>query len=156
MYTPVRIATTAWLSLVGIVAATMFAQGGATQPPRSPGTQADVTAHIVASAQAVLTTLDEAGRAKVQFPVDAAQRTNWSNLPSPMFQRNGLRMGDLTSAQRASVMALLAVALSRDGYRKVGDIMRGDEVLRTTQQSGGGRGAPNDGGGRARGRGMPA
>jgi hypothetical protein len=41
-------------------------------------------------------------------------------------------------------MSLLSVALSRDGYRKVVEIMRGDEVLRT---GGGGRG----GGGRGRG-----
>jgi hypothetical protein len=41
-------------------------------------------------------------------------------------------------------MALLQVALSRDGFRKVGDIMRGDEVLR---QNGGGRGGGRAGGG---------
>src|SRR4029077_6805748 len=35
---------------------------------------------------------------------------------------------------------LLTVALSRDGYRKVTDIMRGDEVLRTGQSGGGGGG----------------
>jgi hypothetical protein len=64
-----------------------------------------------------------------------------------MFQRTGVRMGDLTSTQRAAVMTLLSAALSRDGYRKVVDIMRGDEVLRTGQSStGAGRG-----GGRGRG-----
>jgi hypothetical protein len=61
-----------------------------------------------------------------------------------MFQRKGARLGDLTPPQRAAVMSLLSVALSRDGYRKVVEIMRGDEVLRT---GGGGRG----GGGRGRG-----
>jgi len=56
-------------------------------------------------------------------------------------------MGDLTPPQRAAVMNLLSVALSRDGLRKVNEIMRGDEVLRET---GGGRGprggAPGGGG----------
>jgi len=51
-----------------------------------------------------------------------------------------LRIGDLTSAQRASVMSLLTAALSRDGYRKVTDIMRGDEVLRSGGRGGAGRG----------------
>ena len=50
-------------------------------------------------------------------------------LSAAMFQREGLRLGDLTPAQRAAVMTLLSTALSRDGYRKVTDIMRGDEVL---------------------------
>ena len=128
--------------LFGMIAATMLAQRAATPP--APAAQADVTARIVASARAVLSTLDDAGRAKVQFPFDGPQRTRWSNLPSPMFQRTGLRMGDLTSTQRAAVMSLLSVALSRDGYRKVVDIMRGDEVLRTR---GGGRGRGGPGGG---------
>ena len=87
-----------------------------------------------------MTTLDDAGRAKVQFPFEGPQKTRWSNLPSPMFQREGLRLGDLTPAQRTAVMTLLSTALSKDGYRKVVDIMRGDEVLRTGQGGGGGRG----------------
>jgi hypothetical protein len=98
-----------------------------------------------------VTTLDEAGRAKVQFPFDGPQKTRWSNLPSPMFQRTGVRMGDLTAMQRAAVMTLLSAALSQDGHRKVVDIMRGDKVLRTGQSStDAGRG-----GGRGRGRDMP-
>jgi Protein of unknown function (DUF3500) len=139
MHSPLRIALIASLGLSGAVATTALAQRGTAPRASSTATQADVTARIVTAAQAVLTTLDDRGRAKVQFPFDGPQKTRWSNLPSPMFQRNGLRLAELTPAQRASVMALLAVALSRDGYRKVGDIMRGDEVLKT-QQSGGARG----------------
>jgi hypothetical protein len=100
---------------------------------------ADTTARLVAAAQALLTTLDDAAKAKVQFPFnDDAQRKRWSNLPSPMFGRQGLRLADLTAAQKSAVMNLLTVALSRDGYRKVTEIMKGDEVLRTGQGSGGG------------------
>ena len=67
----------------------------------------------------------------MQFPFEGPQKTRWSNLPSGIFQRQGLRLGDLSPAQHAAVMNLLTVALSRDGYRKVTEIMRGDEVLRT-------------------------
>jgi hypothetical protein len=142
-----RIASIAVIGVLAILAATMGAQRGA--PANG---QADVTARIVAAAQGVLTALDDSSRAKVQFPFDSPQKTNWSNLPSPMFQRNGLRLADVTTTQRAAVMTLLSVALSRDGYRKVIDIMRGDEVLRTTQSSAnGGRG-----GGRGPGGGGPA
>ena len=150
MTSPQRRASIASIGVLVTVAATGLAQRSAT-----PNTQADVTARIVAAAQVVVTTLDEAGRAKVQFPFDGPQKTRWSNLPSPMFQRTGARMGDLTSTQRAAVMTLLSTALSRDGYRKVVDIMRGDEVLRTGRSStdagrgggrGGGRGMPGGGG----------
>ena len=108
---------------------------------------AETTARIVAAAQAVLTSLDAAGRGTVQFPFAGPQTTRWSNLPSPMFERRGLRLADLTAPQRAAVMNLLTTALSRDGYQKVLNIMEGDEVLR---QGGGGRG-----GGRGVGRGGP-
>jgi uncharacterized protein DUF3500 len=128
-----------------LLVAAMFAQRGAA-PSNTP---ADTTTRIVSAAQAVLKTLDDAGRAKVQFPTDSAQKAHWSNLPGPMFQRNGLRLGDLTPPQRKAVMDLLSVALSRNGYQKVLEIMRGDEVLRT---GGGGRGrgrGPGGGGGPA-------
>ena len=147
MRTAVRIASILSVGLFVAVAARGLAQRGAT----SAGTPSEATARIVASAQTLLATLDEAGRAKVQFPFEGPQKTRWSNLPSPMFQREGLRLGDLTPAQRAAVMGLLSTALSRDGYRKVTDIMRGDEVLRKTQAEGGGRGAPAGGRGPGRG-----
>jgi hypothetical protein len=153
-----RIASIASVGIVVVVAVSAMTQRGATPAP-ARGSDVDITARIVQAAQAVLATLDEAGRAKVQFPFEGPQKARWSNLPSPMFQRTGLRMGDLTAPQRAAVMSMLSVALSRDGYRKVVDIMRGDEVLRKTQ-GGGGRGAPTGGGapaggGRAGGRGGP-
>jgi hypothetical protein len=61
-----------------------------------------------------------------------------------MFKREGIRLADLTPAQRAAVTTLLTAALSADGYRKVTEIMHGDEVLRTGQ---GGRGGGRAGGG---------
>src|SRR5579859_3053573 len=111
------------------------------------------TARIVAAAQTLVNSLDEAGRAKVQFRWDDnEQRKRWSNLPSPLVERRGIRMGDLTDAQRANVMALLKEALSADGYRKVNEIMSGDEVLRVNGDGRGGRGR----GGRGPGGGGPA
>jgi hypothetical protein len=133
------------------VAATVAAQRS-TAPMRTGASIAssDATTRIVASAQAVLNALDEAGRAKIQYSFDNnAQKTRWSNLPSPMFQRTGLRLADVTPAQRTAVMTLLSVALSRDGYRKVQEIMNGDEVLRQTGSGPPGlpRGAPPNPGG---------
>jgi hypothetical protein len=87
----------------------------------------------------VLASLDAAGRAKAQFSFSGPQRTRWSNLPGPMFERQGLRLGDLTPAQRGAVTTLLATALSAEGARKVAAIMAGDEMLR------GGRGGRGGG-----------
>jgi len=141
----IRIAPAAAVALFFAVTVSGSAQRSAT-PPARVESQADVTRRIVTAANAVLATLDDAGRAKVQFPFEGPQKTKWSNLPSGIYQRDGLRMGDLAEPQRASVMALLSVALSRDGLRKVNDIIRGDEVLRQTQ---GGRGGGRAGGGAA-------
>src|SRR4051812_198845 len=101
------------------IASTLLAQRSAAPTP------ADTTARIVAAAQAVLATLDMSGRAKVQFPFDGPQKTRWSNLPTGIYERRGLRMGDLTAVQKTAVMNLLTTALSKDGYEKVLEIMRG-------------------------------
>ena len=129
------------------VAVSVPAQRGAAPSPSQAST--DATSRIVAAAQKVLSTLDDAGRAKVQFPLDGEQRARWSNLPSGIFTRQGLRLGDLTPVQRTAAMSLLETAFSASGYRKVTEIMRGDDMLR----DGGGRGGPRGGGGARGGRG---
>ena len=89
------------------------------------------TGQIAAAAEKFLATLDDAQRGKVVFDFkDDAQRKRWSNLPSPMFQRQGLRMGDLTQTQRDAAMAVLSAALSPAGYEKVLQIVQADEILK--------------------------
>jgi hypothetical protein len=108
-----------------------FAQG-------NPATS-KATGEIVAAANKFLASLEEAQRSKVVFDFkDDEQRRRWSNLPTPMFKRAGLRMGDLKKPQRDAVLGLLAAALSPQGYEKVLQIVEGDEVLRKGD-SGGGR-----------------
>jgi hypothetical protein len=133
------IGTVACLGVFVAVAASVAAPPRPSPP--APTADADATTRIVASAQAFLATLDEVGRTKVQFPFGSPQKARWSNLPTGIFKREGLRLGDLTQAQRAAAMALLSTALSQDGYRKVVEIMRGDETLR------GAPGGPPRGGG---------
>jgi hypothetical protein len=135
MRSPFRIASIACLVGLALVSAQ-------SQTSRTLHAQASVTAQIVSAAHAVARSLDDAGRAKVQFAFDGPQKTRWSNLPSPMVQREGIRLADVTPAQKSAVMALLSVALSKDGYRKVTEIMHGDEVLRQGGQGGGGGGGP--------------
>jgi hypothetical protein len=98
-----------------------------------------VPAKIVAAGNAFLTSLDEGQRQKVLFDFnDAAQRVKWSNLPTTMVPRAGLKMGDLSGPQKKAAMDLLAAALSKRGYEKVLAIVEGDEVLKTSSPGRGG------------------
>jgi len=98
-----------------------------------------VASKIVASANSFLNSLDDGQRSKVLFEFnDAAQRTKWSNLPTTMVPRAGLKMGDLSGPQRKAAMDLLAATLSKRGYEKVLAIVEGDEALKIAS---GGRGA---------------
>lgn len=127
--THTRLAIT--VAVVATLAVTLPAQRA------TPTNQADATARIVKAAEDVISAVDGPARAMLVFPFDSQQRTNWSNLPSGIYKRNSLRLADLSAPQRAAVMTLLSTALSADGYRKVVDVMHGDEVLK---RAGGGRG----------------
>ena len=61
---------------------------------------------------------------------DGQQRARWSNLPTGFVPRGGVALKDMTPAQRAAAMNLVATALSKKGYEKVLQIMEGDEVLK--------------------------
>jgi hypothetical protein len=109
---------------------------GATAPLSPPGSQA--ASEAVAAVNALVTALRPEQRAKLSLPFDSAQRARWSNLPTGIFERRGVRLGDLSEPELAAVHALLRTVLSEEGHRKVVEIMAGDEVLRTTGTGGGG------------------
>lgn len=93
--------------------------------------QGRTTAEIATVTKEFLAKLDEAQRGRVVFDFkDEAQRKRWSNLPTSMFKRAGLRMGELSPEQREAALAVLAAALSQQGYEKVLQIVEGDEVLK--------------------------
>jgi hypothetical protein len=95
----------------------------------------DAERRVVSAAEAFLATLDPAQRTKANPALNAKTRTVWSNLPTGIAmqvgatERNGLKLGDMTPAQEKAALALLAAALSADGYRKVMNIVDADEVL---------------------------
>jgi uncharacterized protein DUF3500 len=128
---------------LGVLVALGFVQRAA--PPATTA----VTPKVVAAANAFLATLSDADRAKVTFDFNSTQKSaGWSNLPSGIFQRNGLRLADLTPPQREAALAIVAAALSKSGYQKVTEIMNGDEVLKNQGggRTGGRPGAPGGGG----------
>jgi hypothetical protein len=89
------------------------------------------TARIVGAANAFLEALDAKQRGTVLFAFgDDEQRARWSNLPTRMSPRGGLALGELSAAQRAAAMALVASALSARGFEKIEEIVASDEVLK--------------------------
>jgi hypothetical protein len=133
--------------MLALVVPLAFGLAQRASPPRPAN--AGATAKVVAAANAFLATLSDTERVKATFEFASAQRTGWSNLPTGIFQRNGLRFGDITSRQREAALALVTAALSQSGYRKVTDIMNGDEVLKN--RGGGRTGGRPGGGGTGRG-----
>jgi hypothetical protein len=100
-------------------------------PALSSYSQSSQMTGETAAAKKFLAALDDAQRGKVVYDFkDEEQRKRWSNLPTTMVKRGGLRMGDLTKPQRDAAMAVLAAALSPQGYEKVTQIVEGDEMLK--------------------------
>lgn len=100
---------------------------------------AEDASRTAAAAKSLLATLNADQAAKVQFEFkDEAQKKRWSNLPTGIVKRAGLRMGDLSQAQKDAVWGVLKAALSSSGYEKVRHIVEADQVL-SKGDGGGGR-----------------
>jgi hypothetical protein len=129
------------LGTILLVGLSLYASRVAVRPeaaPARPGQaggaargDATGTAKAVAAANAFLEKLDAAQRDKALLEYDSGKKPKWSNLPVTMVPRNGLRLGELTRAQRAAALDLLAAVLSKEGYQKVIDIMDADDKLVT-------------------------
>lgn len=90
----------------------------------------DQSNQVVAAAKALVDVLNEDEKSKWLFKFnDEAQRLRWSNLPTGIFERKGLRMGDLKPEQRDAVMAVLKATLSASGYQQILDNVAAEETL---------------------------
>jgi hypothetical protein len=139
--------TAAVLALAPI-AATASIDGTPTRPAQaqSADTGAEArTAQIVAHAKGFLSSLTDGQRKSAMFAFnDAAQRVRWSNFPQGIFQRVGLRYGDMTPDRRARLNTLLEAVLSPYGMQMVRDQMGADDQLKANPGQGGGPGFGSD------------
>ncbi len=79
---------------------------------------------------AFLATLDEAQRSVVMASLDDnATRTGWSNLPVGMAPRSGMAVADMSVEQRLAMHAMMAAAMSSQGYLEATTIMWHEDVL---------------------------
>lgn len=117
------------------VVATVVLSAFNTMPAGRAQPVTDGGGRIVAAANAYLATLDSAQREKARLELNARTRTVWSNLPTGIAmqvgatERNGLKLGAMTPVQEKAALALVAAALSRDGYQKVMAIVDADQLL---------------------------
>ncbi|MEU9368438.1 DUF3500 domain-containing protein [Streptomyces avermitilis] len=88
------------------------------------------TAQVVAAADAFLATLSAEQKDAVLYDFDdAAKKTGWSNFPTPVVARNGLKFGDLTDEQEAAALKVMEAALSKKGYEELVEIRKADDYL---------------------------
>src|SRR5258707_2065529 len=80
-----------------------------------------------------LASIGEAARKAVSFPLEADQRTSWSNLPVALVPRVGVNIGALGVDSRRRLHDLLRASTSSQGYHKIAAIMRHDDILRATE-----------------------
>ena len=92
-------------------------------PPSSAAQMKKSAAALIASLSA-----EEVEKAMAAL-TDEEARTAWSNLPAAIFEREGLRVGDLTENQRRLLHDLLRASTSSQGYMKVTGIMWLEDVL---------------------------
>jgi len=95
--------------------------------------ETDSAARMRDAATAFLASLFPAARTAVSFPLEAPQRTAWSNLPVALVPRVGINVGALGIESRRRLHDLLRASTSSQGYHKIAAIMRHDDVLRAEE-----------------------
>ena len=82
--------------------------------PARPGEEAPVAA-MVAAAEDLLSALDDEGRTRITFDVDAVEWQTWANPEFLQFD-TGLRLDGQSQAVRERALALMRASLSPEGY----------------------------------------
>ena len=117
-----------------IVCAALSGAPSLAQPPPAPLPAAATSAEqMTEAARALLATLSDAQRKAALLPLDAEERSHWSNVPYQAHHRPGLRLGDLDREALLRVHDLLRASLSSQGYQKVAGIIRLDDINRAQQ-----------------------
>lgn len=80
-------------------------------------------ASIVDATTSLLSQLNPAQLALVQYHIDSPEWRSWSN-PEFLLSSKGIRLDELTPSVRASVLAVLEATLSPEGYAKAVGAMR--------------------------------
>lgn len=90
----------------------------------------------VQAAKAFMATLSENEKDHLIFDLSDDERTEtWGNLPTGIFNRVGLRLGDLNPLQQNLIFHFLASSLQENGYKRVADAMAAEAFLSTDKNA---------------------
>lgn len=92
------------------------------------------TGDMARAASGFLSTLSGEQQARATFSFDAEERMRWHFIPSELFPRNGISLGELSGAQRESVQELLRTGLSQRGRMTANAIIELEGILGTLEQ----------------------
>ena len=98
-------------------------------------------AKVVCLANAFTATLSATQKSTLVQAYTSANATRWSNLPTSLVSRLGVKFSDLNSTQQAAALNLFRAALSSAGYAQVQSIRAADTYLHNAQNGGTGTGA---------------
>jgi hypothetical protein len=118
-----RIRTTRFLSF------TFLLSMAAVSADESLPMHARSATQMTAAAGAFVATLNEEQLGETVFALDADARATWSNLPIVMVRPDGFLIGSLNDDQRRALHDLLRASMSSQGYGKISNIMRLDDLL---------------------------
>ena len=102
--------------------------GVAYTAEKSAASMADAATKFVSS-------LTPEQRQKAAFAFESEERLKWHFIPTEMFARNGLTVGEMTEAQRKLAHGLLQSGLSQRGYMTATAIMDLETVLNALESA---------------------
>ena len=92
-------------------------------------------ASMAGAATKFLSSLTPEQRQKAAFAFDSEERLKWHFIPTEMFARNGLTVGEMTEVQRKLAHGLLQSGLSQRGYLTATAIMDLETVLNALESA---------------------
>ena len=87
------------------------------------------SAAMSAAATRFLESLNGEQRQRATFAFDGDERTHWNFIPTEIFPRNGLTLGQMNQSQRRLAHDLLKTGLSQRGYMTATQVMELEKVL---------------------------
>ena len=121
-----------------VIALVLAAFGGViASAQRTPTTAAAMST----AATRFLDSLTAEQRKQATYPLGSEEYLRWNFIPTEAFPRNGVRLKDMTEAQRKLAHDLLKSGLSDRGYQTYTAIIALEDILRVVEGARGG-GAP--------------
>lgn len=92
---------------------------------------AENTGAVVAAANALVAVLTAEQKTTVQYEKTLANAQQWSNLPTTMVKRNGVKLADMSAEAKAAAVALAQVAAGDQGAKLLSELRAADQWLVT-------------------------